>query len=805
MGRYAVLNELGRGGMGVVYRAYDTTLNRYVAIKMILQSGVGAEVLERFRREAATAARLRHPGIVAVYEVGVHLQRPFIVTELVLGESLERRVAAERPTARRSAELVKEIALALDHAHLNGVVHRDVTPGNVIVDAEGRTHLMDFGLARDETAKVSMTVAGEVLGTPGYMSPEQARGEVDLQGPATDVYALGGLLYRCLGGRPPFMAGTLEATMFQIMQRDPVPLRTIDPAIPLDLETIALRCLAKAPGDRYPSAASVARELERFLDGQAIAARPITTVERASLWVRRNRRLTWTFVAGAAVVVALVAGVLVVLERRQAAEKLREAELIAKLDARQADSEKREHGRLEAVEQFRLAEERSTAKDLDGTIAACARVLALDPLHVQAWHLSAASRQAKLDLDGAIADYGHVIELDAKSPVAWFQRAVVRWQKGDGDGTIADCSHAIELDPKNWNAFYYRAAARQKANDVDGAIADYARATELNPLHDAAWRAQVALQQRKNDLDAAIATLTSEVTAEPKKAASFLARSALRLKKDQLDLAIDDASRAIALEPRNALARCARADARLKKDLPGAIDDYKAAAALNPRLEVAWRSLMTAQHKRGDLAGAIASLTSEIAFDDKKTIAWVHRAQMRNQKGDHKGAVADAERATELDDKSAVAWLTLGNARRDAGDTDGAIAAWRRGVAANPKAEGAWRSLAAALEKKGDLEGAIADLTSEVAVDPKRPAAWSDRAEARLQTNDLEGAVADATRALELSPTAPTPLRIRGTARARRGERDAAIADLERFLKLAPKDPNVPGVKVLLVDLKKPK
>jgi hypothetical protein len=304
LGKYVFVRELGRGGMGVVHEAYDTALGRYVAIKLILDpSLVSAELLERFHREAAAAGRLRHAGIVAVHEVGEQQGRPFIVMELVKGESLESLLRREKVSPKKVAELVRQVAAALAYAHEQGIIHRDVKPENVLVDREGRPHLMDFGLARDAEQVERLTATGQILGTPAYMAPEQARGDVKAQGPQSDVYGLGGILYRALTGKLPFTAKSVESLFHKVLHEDPTPPRKLRPEIHADLETITLRCLAKELERRYRSASEVADELARFVEGEPIHARRISRIERAVVWARRNRTL-----AAALAALALVCG-----------------------------------------------------------------------------------------------------------------------------------------------------------------------------------------------------------------------------------------------------------------------------------------------------------------------------------------------------------------------------------------------------------------------------------------------------------------------------------------------------------------
>ena len=297
---YEILGELGRGGMGVVYRARDVKLNRIVALKLIC--AIGADVSSRFRTEAETAARLQHPNIVQIYECGASAAGPYVALEYVDGESLDRKIDGTPLPAREAAELLLPLARAMHYAHGQGVVHRDLKPANVLLAACGLAErasakpqaavmvpkIADFGLAKSLDADSGQTKSGAVLGTPSYMAPEQASGHSREVGPAADVYALGAILYEMLTGRPPFKAATAMETMQQVVGEEPVPPRRLQSATPRDLETICSKCLRKEPHKRYATAAELAVDLERFLAGEPIRARPVGWAERLAMWVRRR-------------------------------------------------------------------------------------------------------------------------------------------------------------------------------------------------------------------------------------------------------------------------------------------------------------------------------------------------------------------------------------------------------------------------------------------------------------------------------------------------------------------------------------
>jgi WD40 repeat protein len=284
---YEILGELGRGGMGVVYKARDLRLKRLAALKMVLGGGhAGEQELARFRTEAEAVARLQHPNIVGIYEVGVHDGLPYFALEFCSGGSLDRKLDGTPLPAQQAAALTEKLSRAMQAAHDKDVIHRDLKPANVLLAEDGTPKITDFGLAK-KLDEAGQTRTGSIMGTPSYMAPEQAGGGKDV-GPAADVYALGAILYELLTGRPPFKATTPLDTVMQVLSDEPVPPTQLQSRTPHDLETIALKCLQKEPARRYASAAELADDLRRFQEGRPIAARPVGRLERGWRWCRRN-------------------------------------------------------------------------------------------------------------------------------------------------------------------------------------------------------------------------------------------------------------------------------------------------------------------------------------------------------------------------------------------------------------------------------------------------------------------------------------------------------------------------------------
>jgi serine/threonine protein kinase len=516
-GDYELLTEIARGGMGVVYKARQANLDRVVALKMILAGQLASpDDVRRFYQEAEAAANLQHPGIVPIYEVGLHEEQHFFSMAFVDGPSLAQVVAEGPLPPKEAAGIVKHVAEAMAYAHSKGVVHRDLKPANVLLARiDGRTHagsahgvtlggspenpgrrgvyepkVTDFGLAKRTEGDSELTGTGQILGTPAYMPPEQASGQVKQIGPLADVYSLGAILYCLLTGRPPFQAASVMDTLMQVLEKEPLPPRDLNPQVPRDLETIALKCLHKDRQKRYGSAQALADELGRYLQGAPILARPVGRIERAAKWVRR-----YPVVAGLLLLVALslvigtTVSTLFAIEANQRAAAESAAKEFAKKQEGLAKARERDATRAKQAEEQhrRLAEERErdalTAQANESAQRKRAELREKEAL----WHLYVARMFPMMDA-WTKRDFGQLEHLLAQSTPGAGEPDFRGWEWHYFQDQCRQASRAIEPGSPcaggvAWNAKTGEIAIATKAGTIEIRDEGGAKTRTLKPKH----------------------------------------------------------------------------------------------------------------------------------------------------------------------------------------------------------------------------------------------------------------------------------------------------------------------------------
>jgi len=754
--------ELGRGGMGAVHVARDHRLRRTVALKVLLADAPTPTELARFVREAQVTGQLAHPHIPPVHELGrTPAGRPFFAMKLVRGRSLRALLDDQRahprddaifPLSRRLEVLVKT-SEAVAFAHGEGVLHRDLKPDNILVGELGEVQVMDWGLAKlldvAETAAPgdaghgplardtpAITVDGEVAGTPAYMAPEQAAGDVLALDRRTDVFALGAVLYEMLTLEAPYAAPTIyvaldlarEAAWMPVARRIRAAPRPRPPRAPRELAAIAERAMAARPEHRYPDVPAFLADLRAYLAHEPVSAHRDGLVARAAKWTQRRPHVA-LMLAGV-LAVALVSSQLAAARARAVADAL-----LARADrdralaeaaraelARQAEHERAESlgelakRNLSAESQAAIAEfhqrwneakargetDEQFWRDLDRTQVA--RYLdAYDGLY-RVYELSSGTpraqdcferallRQATGDPDGAIADYDRALAIQPRFALAFHNRGLARQAKGDPDGAIADYDEALHIDPSFVLALTSRGNARRAKGDQDGAIADYDRALALDPRFVMALNNRGNARLAKGDTDRAIADYDLALAIAPRIAASFYNRGNARKAKGDIDGAIADFDQALAIQPRYADAFHNRGNARkARRDIDGAIADYDQVLAIQPRYAEAYVSRGNARLATGDYDRAIADYDQALAIQPRFARAHHQRGLARMATANTDGAIADYDQALTIEPRYIEALVNRGNARQARGDTDGAIADYDHALAVEP---GFWRAAA---------------------------------------------------------------------------------------------------------------
>lgn len=827
LGKYVLTTVLGTGGIGEVFRAWDTELRRWVAVK-VLKDLDKANAREWLRREAQVAAGLDHPNIIRVYDVGDEEGVPFIAMQLIEGQSLE--LAQKELSLPAKVLASRKIAEALQYAHGKSVIHRDLKPANVMVDREGEVFVLDFGLAKE--TKVSghtLSMTGMVVGTPSYMSPEQAKGKATRQ---SDVYGVGAILYQLVTGRPPFTGNTLTDVLTQVLFKDPVWPRVLTPDIPRDLEAILLKALEKEPSRRYATVGELLEDIKSYLDEEPLKHARRPTIGYVFAKRIRKQPLIWGLGAALAgsVLFGSGFGAYTLIERNRVEREGREK---AELERKRADDEATK-AKMAALQSKSLLDARRALEWGEGNdlLLSILKKAASESDPDSVWLTEAGRllyetndrkmfREAERFLvEATTLDtvrayealyYLHLIHdkgRDAHSSKYLNGIRIRAKAIGDNDNVfvlISRCDEAIEIEDyekafdladravKNGrnisDTWYHRGKVHAKTGNLEGAIEDYSHALDLNQYYVLAWIARGLARKINGDLNEAIKDYTRAIEINPRGFQAWGYRGRARAQKGDFDGAIEDYTRVIEMNPKNTDAWVSRGySLRQKGDFDGAIDDCTRAIEIDPNSANAWVNRGSSLRQKGDLEEAIRDYTRSIEIDPKNIDAWNNRGATRAKNGDGEGAIEDYSRAIEIDPKDAAAWNNRGQARSKNNDREGAIADYTRAIEIDPKDAKPRVKRGHSRWQTGDLDGAIEDFTGAIEIDPENVSAWNNRGAARAQKGDFGGAIRDYTRVIEIDPKDVSTWNNRGAARAMNGDLNGAIWDFSRAIELNPKN-----------------
>ncbi|HEX7901912.1 MAG TPA: protein kinase [Planctomycetota bacterium] len=808
MGKYFLTERLGQGGMGEVWKALDSDLGRHVALKFLKASD--EDELARFRREAQTVASLNHPHIASIFEVGEIEGRHFIAMSYVRGRTLSRLPRDDRKLFLRC---VRDAARAVDYANREGIIHRDLKPENIMA-TEGPSGwtvtVLDFGLARPIEAGQTLSHTGLVLGTPAYMSPEQTRGEkLDRR---TDVYSLGATLFELLSGRPPFVGANPYEVARKVLADEAVPLRQMNPRIHQDLETIVQKCLEKERERRYATAGELADELDRFLEGEPILARPARTFHRLARYCAKRR---------GAIAVAVLAALLGVVGGLYALDRSRTTSYL--------EAMRRGRDAWEDVVKATTSGRQDRARSLAGAALELFESAGRARETADAWVLQGRCLQVLGRTEASKAAWERALALDPGNAEARYQSAKVRlldYQRSRGtplfqpyaSGAEADAPPLILEDlaaeTEDQARLRREAEALLEAGDLgapekgvllrgllamgrakfDEAADLISRYTNVEPWDAAAMRLEAIAAFYAGAYERSGEILDRVLAAGPD-ADAYLWRGIVNLRRRQYEAAFADSTRALQLDATLTWAYRNRARAhRYRGDVDAALEDLSKALALAPEAYLTYveRAYLRNVY-RGDLEGALSDADRAVQLAPASAYALQTRASIKTALGDLAGTAVDAARALELEPGRHEALLLLVPARLALGDVEGARAAADRAVLERSGSD-AFRARAAVREAQGDVAGALDDLNRFVELEPKSYRGYLERARIRGGAGDVRGAAADHAQALmeldrafETRPRDPRGSLRRGQVREAMGDRTAAIEEYSRAIELDPK------------------
>jgi serine/threonine-protein kinase len=822
---YEIVAGLGRGGMGVVYQARQCSLKRLVALKMIV-TGLHADpqARGRFRTEAEAVARLQHPNIVQIHEVGEYDGRPFLSLEYIDSGSLQRQVAGTPQPEREAARLVETLARAVHYTHQRGILHRDLKPSNVLLTADGTPKITDFGLAKILDTDYGLSRGEALLGTPGYMAPEQAAGDATKVGASADVYSLGAILYELLTGRVPFQGATPLATLEQVRTREPVPPRRLCRSVSHDLETICLKCLEKEPAKRYPSAEAFADDLHTFLEGQPIQARPAPAWQR--LWRRARRRpavVAWALVAAALACLLLTARSYFraadQLARHRAEEKYQqfvqrrneafvygllapdEGSLLLGSEAA-GNLQKAEAAAREALALAGVDVESASAARAPGFPAAREAEVAAD-CYALLLVLAGVRGQQPRPEEGRGERYREALRILDRAQQLAFQTRAYHSRRADyleqlGEEARTERDRAASLPPQGALDHFLIGEEQFRRGDWKQAANCFNRALGRQPGHFWAQFFLAVCQLKMQNWEAAKAGLNGCLTQQPDFVWAYLFRGFANEKLQAVAEAEADSHKALQLNPKK--------DARYvlfhtrgihhfnQRDMKRAAADFRSAMALKPGQYNAYLNLAQVYLAQGRFEEAAREVKTAMRLRPPvEVVAGYHlergRSLLRNKA--YKEAARACDTALELSPRQPLPHEVRGRALLALGRYEQAERSFDQYLHnGGEQNSDIFRGRGLARMKRGNYPEAAEDYTRALERVPDGDI-YQHRGWAHFFSDAWRLALRDFTKAIELDPGAGDAYTGRGLARVMLGEYRHAVADAETALRRKPGTPEM--------------
>jgi tetratricopeptide (TPR) repeat protein/tRNA A-37 threonylcarbamoyl transferase component Bud32 len=806
LGGYRIIEQIGRGGMAIVYKAYEPALDRYVAIKVLPQYFAhDKDFAARFEREAKAVAQLDHPNILPIYGAGYDADLNYIVMRYVEAGTL-KAMLAEPLDLKTSAYILGQIGRALEYAHRRGMVHRDVKPANVLMADDNWVLLTDFGLARMVESSVQLTKSGVGVGTPAYMSPEQGQGKkVDAR---TDVYSMGVVLYEMVTGKVPYDADTPMAIVIKHISA-PLPLpRQAVPGLPESVERVILKAMAKTADDRFQTALEMVEALDKAVAGvplveapapappeptepdapatvlaETVAAPPFTVQDVApspSVAARpakaRQGLPVWAWGAGAALALLIIAAVVFFATRGGGPETTPAAagELFGTPTSTALPTPKTEVASPTPIPDDEREPSAEARDQLD-----------------RAWN-----SLEQGEYEQAIEHFNQAQALGVHTAELYFGRgwACHEWEayeQGCGwEEALEDFFRAAELDPGNSQYHALIGTTSLAVGDPETAFRELDLAIELDPENPELWENRGQAHREQGELQAAADDYSHALDLDPENPWYWNARGNTWVDLGDLDSAIADLSRAIELMPDDAGYRNDRGWAfKTMGDHDAALADFDQALNVDPENPWAYRNRGELHVDMGEYDLAMADFNTAIELQPEDAGGYEARAAAYRNVGDFEAAIADLETAVRLDPEHPWYWNALGTARLDGGDPEAAIADLSKAIELMPEDSGFWSDRGWAFKTMGDHDAALAEFDQALKLDPENPWAYRNRAETYLAMGEPDLALVDFNRAVELRPEDPWSYGGRSWAHRDAGNFEAAVEDLGTAIQLDPEDP----------------